>query len=111
MAHGAAHVVTGKQFIYAVHAVWQSAGDGGVHGHIELVELDADKAIRYAITKSRAPGVKSTVVTRLEIGELGTRTPISWYVGGERFDMGDAQHDPRPGAELPAFLPEHPLPA
>lgn len=101
--------MTGKTLIYAVHAVWEAVGGGGDQGAMELAELDADKAARYASKKSMAPGVKSAIVTRFVIGELGTRTIISWYVRGERFDMSD-RHNARPGAELPAFLPEHPLP-
>lgn len=100
--------MTGKH-CYIVHAVTLSAGPHGTEqGHVELVELDPQKANSYARKRSGDAGVQVSIVTRLEIGQLGTRHLIGWWMNGRQYGMGDTPMDD--GAELPVFLPEHPLP-
>lgn len=110
MARSAGPLVNGKQYAYTVHAVWLAAGPQGIdQGAIELIELNLIKANEYARQRSLGTGVKVAIVTRLEIGELGTRHLVGWWVDGRQYGMGTPRLD-RPGAELPMFLPEHPLP-
>jgi hypothetical protein len=103
--------MTGGKYCYTVHAVTESVGAHGVEqGHIELVELEAHRANDYARKRSGDIGVKVSIVTRLEVGKLGTRHLIGWWVDGIQYGMGDVRLA-NPAAELPRFLPEFPLPS
>jgi hypothetical protein len=109
LARGEEPAVTGKQHAYTVHAVWLSAGTRGTdQGAIELIELDPHSANSYARKRSGDVGVKVAIVQRLEIGKLGTRHLVGWWVDGVQYGMGDVLlRDPN--AELPEFLPDLPL--
>lgn len=51
-------------------------------GAVEIVFLTEGGARAYALDRSRDFRVLSASVTRFEVGQLGTRTPVAWFVGG-----------------------------
>lgn len=71
--------------VFAVHA----ARPDDV-GAVEVIFGSEQEARAYAVSRSRDHRVLSASVTRYAVGELGTRRPVAWYVGGaeqpRRFD-------------------------
>jgi hypothetical protein len=51
-------------------------------GAVEIVYRSEPEARAFAESRSRDYRVKSTSVTRFEVGEFGTRRPIAFYVDG-----------------------------
>lgn len=85
--------------VYVVHSV-RDAG----HGAIEYAETNAAAAEQYASRRSGDSGTHAAVVTRLELGKLGTRRIHAWYVRGVRHHLGDR-------SPLPEFVPDREPPA
>ena len=52
----------------------------------EAVFPDQVRAEEYAGKRSGDAGVRGTAVTRFTVGELGSRSTISWYVDGASCD-------------------------
>jgi hypothetical protein len=73
------------QWIYTVHV---TKPDGV--GAVEIVFWSEHDACVYAEDRSRDFRILSASVTRFQVGELGARHPVAWYVKGEqqvqRFD-------------------------
>lgn len=92
-----------SRYVFAVHAIWVSvegtSGGGIEQGHIEFVEESEVLASGYARKRSDAPHVTAVMVTRLALGELGTRMIVEWWVKGERHTMADR-------TAMPFFVPE-----
>ena len=51
-------------------------------GAVEIVFTSEEEAMAYARDRSTDWRVTSASVTRFTVGELGTRTPLAWYVDG-----------------------------
>lgn len=67
--------------VWAVHVLKDSGAT-----FAEVVFPEQVPAERYAGQRSSDIGVRGTAVTRYTVGELGTRSTINWYVGGEACD-------------------------
>ncbi|WP_214402297.1 hypothetical protein [Pseudonocardia lacus] len=67
--------------VWAVHVL----KDAGAT-FAEAVFPDQRRAEAYAGTRSSDIGVRGTAVTRFTVGELGTRSTISWFVDGAACD-------------------------
>jgi hypothetical protein len=67
--------------VWAVHVL----KDAGAT-FAEAVFPDRVRAEKYASTRSTDIGVRGTAVTRFTVGELGTRSTISWFVDGASCD-------------------------
>jgi hypothetical protein len=63
--------------VYSVH----TARPGEI-GSVEIVFTTEQEARVYARDRSRDWRITSASVTRFTVGELGTRSPIGWYVDG-----------------------------
>ncbi|MGH3615224.1 MAG: hypothetical protein ACRDRK_22040 [Pseudonocardia sp.] len=55
-------------------------------GAVEIVFLAEREARAYALDRSRDHRVLSASVTRFAVGQLGTRTPVAWFVDGAEHD-------------------------
>lgn len=87
--------------VYVVHSV-RDAG----HGAIEYVETERQRAEQFARGRSGDPGTAAAVVTQLEVGKLGTRRIVAWYVAGRRRYFADRSPLPKfePSREPPPEL-------
>ena len=63
--------------VYSVH----TARPGEV-GAVEIVFTCEHEARAYARDRSKDWRITSASVTRFTVGELGTRSPVGWYVDG-----------------------------
>jgi hypothetical protein len=79
--------------VYAVHAT--KPDDVGV---VEVVWRTERQARKYAAERSTDFHVLATAVTRYQLGVLGARTSIAWYVKGVEQPI----RQPRPGSLYPA---------
>jgi hypothetical protein len=80
--------------VYSVH----TARPGEV-GAVEIVFTSEQEARAYARDRSTDWRIVSASVTRFTVGELGTRTPVGWYVGGvEQREHWDRQLYPTDGS-------------
>jgi hypothetical protein len=79
--------------IYSVHTA--RPGEGGA---VEIVFTSEQEARAYARDRSTDWRIVSASVTRFTVGELGTRHPVGWYVGGvEQREHWDRQLYPTDG--------------
>lgn len=67
--------------VWAVHVLKDSGAT-----FAEAVFPSRLQAEEYAGERSTDVGVRGTAVTRYTVGELGTRSTINWFVGGEACD-------------------------
>ena len=85
-----------RDVIYSVH----TARTGEV-GAIEIVFTSEQEARAYARDRSKDWRITSASVTRFTVGELGTRSPVGWYVDGvEQREHWDRQLYPTDGCGL-----------
>ena len=67
--------------VWAVHVL----KDAGAT-FAEAVFGDLPHAEEYAGARSTDVGVRGTAITRFTVGEIGTRSTISWFVDGASCD-------------------------
>jgi hypothetical protein len=80
--------------VYSVH----TARPGEI-GAVEIVFTSEQEATAYARDRSRDWRITSASVTRFTVGELGTRSPVGWYVDGvEQREHWDRQLYPTDGS-------------
>jgi hypothetical protein len=82
--------------VYSVHT-----SRPGEVGAVEIVFTSEQEARAYARDRSTDWRIVSASVTRFTVGELGTRTPVGWYVGGvEQREHWDRQLYPTDDSSL-----------
>jgi hypothetical protein len=83
--------------VFSVH----TARPGEV-GAVEIVFTREQEARAYARDRSTDWRITSASVTRFTVGELGTRSPVGWYVDGvEQRANWDRQLYPTDGSGSP----------
>lgn len=61
-------------------------------GAVEIIFLTEQEARGYALDRSRDHHVLSASVTRFVVGQLGTRSPVAWFVDGAERDRRRHNH-------------------
>lgn len=80
--------------VYSVHTARPSEV-----GAVEIVFTSEQEARAYARDRSKDWRITSASVTRFTVGELGTRSPVGWYVDGvEQREHWDRQLYPTDGS-------------